>query len=140
MVVPHNCAHPLLVMLHQHGVYVKMFTSGKQMAMDDRMDPEDVQLYQSVAAYLRDVILAFKEEWEGEGYPDQFRSARLEFHVAMVLTGGAFNDKNVRRLQKKYNVSWDDFVEHVEVTDVMKREHSASCLVVTSLMLGPTSP
>ncbi|KAG2354159.1 hypothetical protein BDR07DRAFT_1382473 [Suillus spraguei] len=38
----------------------------------------------------------------------------------MVLTGGTFNDRNVRKMQKKFNVTWDHFAQHVEVTDVMK--------------------
>ncbi|KAG1813015.1 hypothetical protein EV424DRAFT_1349138 [Suillus variegatus] len=97
-----------------------MVTRGAPMVKEDRMDPRDVRTYVNVAAYLRDVILAFKEEWEGEGYKPTFRSPRLEFHVAMVLTGGTFNSKNVRKVKDKFNVTWQDFVQLVEVTDVMK--------------------
>lgn len=93
------------------------------------MDPGDLQLYVSVAAYLRDVIFAFKEEWEVEGYKPNFRSARLEFHTAMVLTGGAFNDQNVRKVKKRYGVTWDDFVKRVEVPDVMKRKQKCHSTV-----------
>lgn len=99
------------------------------------MDPQDLQLYASVAAYFRDVILAFKEEWEGEGYKSQFRSARLEFHMAMVLTGSTYNDRNVRKMQEKFNVTWNDFLHRVEVTDVMKREHCPRRLSITLLMI-----
>ncbi|KAG2360977.1 hypothetical protein BDR07DRAFT_1486439 [Suillus spraguei] len=120
LVVPPNCAHPLLVLLHQHGVYVKMLTNGEPKVKEGRMGPGDLQLYTSVAAYIRDVIVAFKEEWEEVGYEPKFRSARLEFHMAMVLTGGAFNDQNLRRVKKKFNVTWNDFVKRVEVTDVTK--------------------
>jgi hypothetical protein len=42
--------------------------------------------------------------------------------MAMVLTGGTFNDLNVRKVKKRFNVTWNDFVERVEVTDVMKRK------------------
>ncbi|KAG2360972.1 hypothetical protein BDR07DRAFT_1486434 [Suillus spraguei] len=120
MVVPANCAQPLLILLHQHNVYVQMITNSLPIVQEDRMDPQDLEVYVSVAAYLRDVILAFKEEWEDDGYKTKFRSARLEFHIAMVLTGGTFNDRNVRKMQKKFNVTWDHFAQRVEVTDVMK--------------------
>lgn len=109
------------------------------MVKEDRMDPREVRAFMSVAAYLRDVILAFKEEWEGEEHKSTFRSARLEFHIAMVLTGGMFNNKNMRRVQDKYNVIWNDFVQRVEVTDVMKREHSVRHLSVKLLMLNVIS-
>jgi hypothetical protein len=111
-----------------------MLTNGEPKVKEGRMDPEDLQLYESVAAYLRDVILAFKEEWEGEGYKTKFRSARLEFHMAMVLTGGAFNDLNVRKVTKKFNVTWDNFVDHVEVTDVLKREQISIHPYITTIL------
>jgi hypothetical protein len=116
-----------------------MVTRGAPMVKEDRMDPRDVRTYLNVAAYLRDVILAFKEEWEGEGYKPTFRSPRLEFHVAMVLTGGTFNSKNVRKVQDKFNVTWQDFVQRVEVTDVMKREQSARHLSVILLIMNVIS-
>ncbi|KAG1830495.1 hypothetical protein DFJ58DRAFT_848445 [Suillus subalutaceus] len=106
--------------MHQHNVYVQIITNGAPIVKENRMDEGDLQLYVSVAAYLRDVIYAFKEEWEGEGYKPKFRSARLEFHMAMVLTGGMFTDRNVQKVQKKFNVTWNHFVERVEVTDVLK--------------------
>ncbi|KAG1818572.1 uncharacterized protein BJ212DRAFT_1479578 [Suillus subaureus] len=87
------------------------------------MDPGDLQLYESMAVYLRDIILAFKEEWEDEGYTLKFCSAHLEFYMAMVLTGGTFNDQNVQKVKKRFNVTWNNFVEHVEVTDVRKHEN-----------------
>jgi hypothetical protein len=43
-------------------VYVKMVTSGEKIMKDDHMDLGDIQLYQSVAVYLKDVIFTFKEE------------------------------------------------------------------------------
>ncbi|KAG2045947.1 hypothetical protein BDR06DRAFT_1015164 [Suillus hirtellus] len=120
LVVPPNCIHTILVLFHQHGVYAKMIRNGKPHVKTGYMDPGDLQLYTSVAFYIRDVIFAFKEEWEEHGYKFKFRSARLEFHTAMVLTGGTFNNKNVRKVKKKFNVTWNDFVERVEVADVMK--------------------
>ncbi|KAG2121472.1 hypothetical protein DEU56DRAFT_760646 [Suillus clintonianus] len=120
LVIPPNCAQPFLVLLHQHGVYVNMLKYGEPKVKEGLMDPADLQSYVSVAAYLRDVILAFMEEWEGEGFKAKFRSARLEFHMAMALTGGAFTDRNMRKVQKRFNVTWNDFVGRVEVTDIMK--------------------
>ncbi|KAG2108229.1 uncharacterized protein F5147DRAFT_652952 [Suillus discolor] len=38
----------------------------------------------------------------------------------MVLTGGTFNSKNVWKVQDKFNVTWQDFVQRIEVTDIMK--------------------
>jgi hypothetical protein len=108
--------------MHQHGVYVKMITGGEPKVKEGNMNPADLELYVNVAAYLRDLIYAFKEEWEGDGYKPKFRSARLEFHMAMVLTGGTFNDLNVQKVKKRFSVTWNDFVARVEVTDVMKRK------------------
>ncbi|KAG2079583.1 uncharacterized protein F5147DRAFT_818863 [Suillus discolor] len=47
----------------------------------------------------------------------------------MVLTGGTFNDKNVRKVKKRFNVTWNDFVERVEVADVMKHEKAYHDLI-----------
>jgi hypothetical protein len=123
------------VLLHQHSVYVKMVKSGKPHVKAGYMDLGDVELYASVAFYIRDVILAFKEEWEEHGYKFNFRSARLDFHTAMVLTGGTFNDKNVRKVKKRFNVTWNDFVERVEVADVTKRERITIYMSIELLII-----
>jgi hypothetical protein len=43
------------------------------------------------------------------------------------------------KVQEKFNVTWNNFIKGVEVTDIMKCEQSASQLSITLLISNHTS-
>jgi hypothetical protein len=93
-----------------------------------RADPKYLQLYTSMLVYLKDVMCAFKEETEAAGN-DRFvgleRSARLDFHYALALSGQTFTESNCRKMKKKFNVRWPDFLTGVNIPELTKREYNS---------------
>lgn len=76
------------------------------------VDPKYLQLYMSVVTYLKDVMLAFKEETDALGNDRVHglqRSACLDFHHALALSGGTFIESNRRKMERKFKVKWTDF-------------------------------
>lgn len=92
-----------------------------------RVDPMEVQLYTSMLAYLKDVMVAFMEETEASGNTRSGgleRSARLDFHYALAISGAKFTDSNYRKMGKMFNVKWTDFLTGVNIPALAKREYS----------------
>jgi hypothetical protein len=91
-----------------------------------RVDPKYLQLYASMVAYLKDVMLAFKEETEASGKDPVValqRSARLDFHYALALSGQTFTESNCRKMEKMFKVKWTDFLTGVNIPELSKREY-----------------
>jgi hypothetical protein len=90
------------------------------------MDPNHLRLYTSMVAYLKDVMFAFKEETEASGNscPTGIqRSARLDFHYALALSGRSYTESNRRKMEKKFNVKWEDFISGVNIQELAEREY-----------------
>lgn len=91
------------------------------------MDPKNLHLYASMATYLKDVMLAFKEETVASGNDRTTgiqRSARLDFHYALALSGRTYTKLNCRKMEKKFNVKWEDFLSGVNIAELARREYS----------------
>lgn len=79
----------------------------------DRVDPKYLQLYVSMAAYLKDVMLAFKEEMEASEKDPMValqRSAHLDFHHVLALSGQTFTELDCQKMEKMFKVKWMDFL------------------------------
>lgn len=93
-----------------------------------RVNPMEVRLYTSMVAYLKDVMVAFVEETEASGNHRLIglqRSARLDFHYALAISGAKFTESNYRKMGKMFNVTWTDFLTGVNIPALAKREYSS---------------
>ena len=121
------CDYAFQALHHQWIVYVNIVSKFAVEVAGNRADPKDLQLYTSVVAYLKDVMVAFQEETEAAGNNgghSLLRSARLDFHYALTLSGGKFTQSNYRKMQKKFNVKWTDFLTGVNIPQLVEREYS----------------
>lgn len=82
--------------------------------------------YTSIAYYYCDVLLAFVDEvkrtWRRNS--TKWRSAHLDYHLALSLNNSAFNKQMQKAALAKMNRTWDDFVNKKVFTPVHER---ASC-------------
>ncbi|KAG0693006.1 hypothetical protein DFH29DRAFT_881820 [Suillus ampliporus] len=121
--VPNQYAQAVQVVIHQNRVYRTMMVRCEEQANKGLIDPADVKLYANVAAYLRDVLCGFEEECdEYTGTAGPFRSARLDFHFALVIAGkSSFTPGSARKLEKKLGVTWESILRGEEVPEIEKR-------------------
>lgn len=124
-----SCDYAFQALHYQWLIYVTIVTKLASEVARDRADPNELQLYTSVVAYLKDVMIAFQEETEFAGNDDGNalqRSARLDFHYALTLSGATFTQSNCRKMEKMFNVKWADFLAGVNIPQLAKREYSVA--------------
>ncbi|KAG2360978.1 hypothetical protein BDR07DRAFT_1486440 [Suillus spraguei] len=117
------CSNTFYAVHHQWLKYVEMVTKYAIEVDGGRVDPKYLQLYTSMVAYLKDVMFAFKEETDASGNNDLIglqRSARLDFHYALALSGQTFTESNRRKMEKKFKVRWEDFITGVNIPELAK--------------------
>ncbi|KAG0692219.1 hypothetical protein DFH29DRAFT_882808 [Suillus ampliporus] len=126
--VPNQYAQALQVVIHQNRVYRNMMVQCDEQVNKDLIDPVDVNLYANVAAYLRDVLHGFEEECDKYmGSADQFRSAHLNFHFALVIAGrSSFTPGSTWKLEKKLGATWESILRGEEVPEIEKWQGEAA--------------
>ncbi|KAG2121477.1 hypothetical protein DEU56DRAFT_918162 [Suillus clintonianus] len=121
--ISRSCKNAFEALHYQWRKYVEMVAKLAVEVDRGRVDPLRLQLYTSVVAYLKDVMFAFKEETDalGNDFGDVLhRSARLDFHYALVLSGGTFTESNQRKMERKFHVKWIDFKTGVNIPELAK--------------------
>ncbi|KAG2107605.1 hypothetical protein DEU56DRAFT_920566 [Suillus clintonianus] len=109
--VPAKCIDFLTVTMCQLDVFRRTAD-----ALIDRpeipVDDPDVQFYLALVSYVASVITTFVREVEEGGAKateSNWRSAALDYHIALTLENSAFASTHQRVAEEKMNRTWADF-------------------------------
>ncbi|KAG1879694.1 hypothetical protein C8R48DRAFT_767930 [Suillus tomentosus] len=111
--VPAKCADTLEVVTYQLHLYRNIANMLMKLPKAAHID-EQIMFYISLTAYLADVIYAFVGEVRQDGpkaKTSKWRSAHLDFHIALALQDSAFTLEHQKIALKKINRTWAQFRE-----------------------------
>ncbi|KAG1786397.1 uncharacterized protein HD556DRAFT_1449774 [Suillus plorans] len=111
--VPRKCADVLEIVAHQLKLYRDIASVLIKLPKAAHID-EQIMFYLSLATYLADVIYGFIGEVKQDGpkaKSSKWRSAHLDFHIALALQNSAFTPEHQKIALKKMNRTWAQFRE-----------------------------
>ncbi|KAG2029763.1 hypothetical protein BDR03DRAFT_1017979 [Suillus americanus] len=109
--VPAKCIDFLAVTMCQ----LEMFRRTTDILVDRpniQVDDPDVQFYLALISYIASVITTFVHEVQEDGAKateSNWRSAVLDYHIALTLENSAFASTHQRIAEEKMNRTWADF-------------------------------
>jgi hypothetical protein len=102
---------------------------------DTSITDSNVQFYLSLVEYCCEVIFAFIAEVEDAGVKanqSKWRSACLDYHIALTLADSAFTKERQEIVQKDMNRTWADFRQK----KAYKRIQSSELSMIVWLVYG----
>ncbi|KAG1718477.1 uncharacterized protein EDB91DRAFT_1090035 [Suillus paluster] len=139
--IPDACVDALRLVVHQLHLYQSTAMALRDLPKSDAVDNE-LQLYISIAEYLASIVTAFKGELGTDNTTSsntKWRSAHLDFHIALALEGNAFTQEQQTIALKAMKRSWNHFREKRTFKKVQERAgmHKAFCLNGDNMCGGP---
>jgi hypothetical protein len=111
--VPEKCIDFLVVTIHQLEVF-RRTTDILIERPDIKVEDPDVQFYLALIAYTASVITSVVREIQEDGpkaTKSKWRSAHLDYHIALTLENSAFTSTHQRIAEQKMNRTWAQFRE-----------------------------
>ena len=81
---------------------------------DAKVEDPNIQFYLALISYTAAVITAFIGEVQDDGAKasqSKWRSAHLDYHIALTLDNSAFTKEHQRMAEQKMNRTWAQFRE-----------------------------
>ncbi|KAG1830501.1 hypothetical protein DFJ58DRAFT_736936 [Suillus subalutaceus] len=111
--IPDACVDGLRLVVHQLHLYQSTAKALQDLPKSDAVNKE-LQLYISISAYLASTVTAFKGELGTDNTTSSnamWRSAHLDFHIALALEDSAFTQEQQTIALKAIRRSWKHFRE-----------------------------
>ncbi|KAG1720984.1 uncharacterized protein EDB91DRAFT_1256740 [Suillus paluster] len=111
--VPDKCVDLIKVVVHQLQLYQRT-TSALMKIPQSSIEDWQIQFYLALTAYTAEVITAFAREVKDDAVKatnSKWRSAYLDYHIALLLQNSAFTKEHQTIAVKKMKRSWIHFQE-----------------------------